>query len=341
MTGLRFEILGPLRAYRAGEPIDLGPLRQQAVLALLLLQPGHPIPLPEIVAVLWSGDPPENGDEIALRYIGNLRRALDPSLIKLTPHGYVTHATTDADLFRTPLTRPGEATPDKLREALSLWKSAPLPGLTGPFFNAARARLTSEHAQLTARLRNHTPPTPTSAEPAPPSRAEPAHSTPSRAEPAQPTPARTGPAQPTPAHAEPAQPTPARTGPAQPTPAHTEPTPAHAELARPPAHAEPARSTPAGTGAVHPAPTRTMPVRSEPTRAAPDRLDPTRVETGHPGPSTPVPAHADPARAEAANSDPDDAEAYSEPVDPWDGHDLFPPDYSNDAVRSTSTSWPS
>ncbi|MFE6980391.1 hypothetical protein [Streptomyces griseus] len=37
---LRFEVLGPLAAWRGGTPLELGPLKRQAVLAALLLRQG-------------------------------------------------------------------------------------------------------------------------------------------------------------------------------------------------------------------------------------------------------------------------------------------------------------
>ena len=40
--GPRFEVLGPLRAWRGEKAIDLGPLQQRVVLAVLLLQAGRP-----------------------------------------------------------------------------------------------------------------------------------------------------------------------------------------------------------------------------------------------------------------------------------------------------------
>jgi DNA-binding SARP family transcriptional activator len=159
-VALRFEILGPVRAYRGAEPVDLGPLRQQAVLAVLLLHAGEPVPVDRIVDALWSGDPPANGIDIVQRYVGALRRALDPertSLIALTPGGYVLRAgegAVDAGLFRAALARARTArqvgnpgvVKDEAGHALGLRRGEPLAGLTGPVFGSARARLDEEHA---------------------------------------------------------------------------------------------------------------------------------------------------------------------------------------------------
>ncbi|MEU4690977.1 winged helix-turn-helix domain-containing protein [Actinoplanes sp. NPDC023714] len=155
---LRFEILGPVRAFRGAEQVDIGPVRQRAVLALLLLNAGTPVPLEEIVTALWNGDPPENGVDIVQRYVGNLRRALDPdrtALIAYTEGGYVLRPSeSDAGEFRAALTRAhtehrtgnlDEAT-SQVSRALDLWRSEPLTGLTGPVFESARARLNLERA---------------------------------------------------------------------------------------------------------------------------------------------------------------------------------------------------
>ncbi|MEU7908573.1 winged helix-turn-helix domain-containing protein [Actinoplanes sp. NPDC049118] len=170
-VALRFEILGSLRAYRGSEPVDLGPPRQQAVLAMLLLDAGRPVPVHRIVAALWSGDPPENGVDVVQRHIGALRRALDPqrtSLIALTDAGYVLRAdenAVDAEAFRAALARTEHGT-DEIRRALDSWRDEPPAGLTGPVFEAARARLNDERATASNLLAEPAPAQPAKAEPA-------------------------------------------------------------------------------------------------------------------------------------------------------------------------------
>lgn len=158
---LRFEILGDVRVLRNGDPVDLGPAKQRAVLAVLLLQPGRPVPTHQVVDAVWGDDPPENGANVVQKYVAGLRRVLDPDraprtpgeLLALTGSGYVlrtAEGTLDADEFLSALTRsateraagrPAEAA-ETLRAALALWRGEALAGLTGPVFEAARARLT-------------------------------------------------------------------------------------------------------------------------------------------------------------------------------------------------------
>ncbi|MFF5076002.1 winged helix-turn-helix domain-containing protein [Actinoplanes sp. NPDC000266] len=317
--GVRFEILGPVRAYRDAAPVDLGPVKQQALLALLLLREGRPVPVPDIVTTLWSGDPPPNATETVYRFIGNLRRALGPALIVRTDAGYVLHpdeGAVDAHAFRA------AATTGDTSRALSFWRGDPLAGLTGPFFQAARTRLVEERARL--------PLDPTRAEPAP---------SPARTEPA-PSPARTEPALP-PARAEPAPPPvdPARAAPPRVDRTRVEPASPHVGRSRVesgPWPVDPARADPA-----RPRVDRTR-VESAPPRVDRTRVEPasphvgrTRVESGpwpvDPARADPAPPRVDRTRVEpshirAAGEAEDGESHYGEPVDPWDGHDLFPPD---------------
>ncbi|HEY0535382.1 MAG TPA: BTAD domain-containing putative transcriptional regulator [Actinoplanes sp.] len=162
---MRFEILGEVRALRGSDVVDLGPAKQRAVLAVLLLQPGRPVPTHQIVDAVWGDDPPENGANVVQKYVAGLRRVLDPDraprtpgeLLALTGSGYVLRtgeASVDAEEFQAALAladthrragRPAEAS-IALRGALALWRGDALAGLTGPVFEAARARLAETRA---------------------------------------------------------------------------------------------------------------------------------------------------------------------------------------------------
>jgi DNA-binding SARP family transcriptional activator len=164
-TTLRFEILGDVRVLRDAAPVDLGPAKQRAVLAVLLLQPGRPVPTHQIVDAVWGDEPPENGANVVQKYVAGLRRVLDPDraprtpgeLLALTGSGYVlrtAEATVDADEFQTALAtadthrragRSAEAS-EALRAALALWRGEALSGLGGPVFEAARTRLAEARA---------------------------------------------------------------------------------------------------------------------------------------------------------------------------------------------------
>ena len=82
---LRFEILGEVQVLRGGRAVDLGPAKQRAVLAVLLLQAGRPVPTHQIVDAVWGDEPPENGANVVQKYVAGLRRVLDPGRAPRTP----------------------------------------------------------------------------------------------------------------------------------------------------------------------------------------------------------------------------------------------------------------
>ncbi|MEU8611931.1 helix-turn-helix domain-containing protein, partial [Actinoplanes sp. NPDC048791] len=111
---LRFEILGDVRALRGTEEVDLGPAKQRAVLAVLLLNAGRPVPTHQIVDAVWGDEPPENGSNVVQKYVAGLRRMLEPDrsprtpgeLIALANGGYVLRVDAgalDADRFQAGL----------------------------------------------------------------------------------------------------------------------------------------------------------------------------------------------------------------------------------------------
>ncbi|MET8566373.1 BTAD domain-containing putative transcriptional regulator [Streptomyces flaveolus] len=77
---VRFSLLGPLRAWRDGTELPLGPRQQRLILAALLARAGRPVPLADLVDLLWEGDPPTSAANAVHRYVGVLRRLLEPDL---------------------------------------------------------------------------------------------------------------------------------------------------------------------------------------------------------------------------------------------------------------------
>jgi DNA-binding SARP family transcriptional activator len=77
---IRFRVLGLIRAWRDDVELDLGPRQRQLILALLLVADGRPVDLAEFVALLWVDDPPPSAVNVVHRYIGGLRRLLEPEL---------------------------------------------------------------------------------------------------------------------------------------------------------------------------------------------------------------------------------------------------------------------
>jgi len=77
---LRMAVLGPVRAWRDDVELELGPPQQRALLALLVAHAGLPVPLEEIAGTLWDAQPPASAPNAIRRFVGNLRRVLEPDL---------------------------------------------------------------------------------------------------------------------------------------------------------------------------------------------------------------------------------------------------------------------
>ncbi|CAM5251149.1 AfsR/SARP family transcriptional regulator [Streptomyces aurantiogriseus] len=157
---MRFEVLGPVRAWREDDELDLGFPQQRALLALLLAHTGRAVPTSEVLDVLWAERPPASAQNVVRRYAGALRRLLEPELpprapgrrLLRRPGGYLLAAEPDeVDLLRfRELTRQGkraaatgrpETAARSFTEALEEWRGPVAMGIP------ASAR---EHVQFTA-----------------------------------------------------------------------------------------------------------------------------------------------------------------------------------------------
>lgn len=162
---LDFTVLGPVRAWRGGTRLDLGPLRQQALLAALLLRPDMTVSRRELLDGVWGVEPPGSGSKIVPVYVHRLRRCLGPlgehaqeSVIARERGGYrFVSQGTAVDVMRLDETADGAAAARRSGDlaaaasacdkALGLFQGEPLAGLPGPFAEAERLRL--EERRLT------------------------------------------------------------------------------------------------------------------------------------------------------------------------------------------------
>ncbi|XVU29747.1 ATP-binding protein [Actinoplanes sp. CA-054009] len=144
---MRYGILGPTWAERDdGTPVRTGGARLRALLALLLLEAGRPVPVERLIDGLWGDDPPAGALNAVQSNVSRLRQDLP---IEYAATGYrlaVEPDEVDAHRFerlaaegRRALTsgETGRAA-TLLREALSLWRAETPADLGGP----AAARLT-------------------------------------------------------------------------------------------------------------------------------------------------------------------------------------------------------
>ncbi|MCK2220544.1 AAA family ATPase [Actinomadura sp. ATCC 31491] len=160
--GIVIHLLGPVTA-DAGDaaPLDLGPARQRATLAVLACAAARPVPMDRIVAGIWGLDAPRTAEQSVYTYIAGLRRVFEPGrgrrepsrILAGTPAGYVLDvppAQVDALAFAGQVAEAREAAADGahpralrlLDLALARWRGTALSGLPGPFAEAERARLT-------------------------------------------------------------------------------------------------------------------------------------------------------------------------------------------------------
>jgi DNA-binding SARP family transcriptional activator len=155
---VRFEVLGPLRAWRGNDAIDLGPVQQQVVFAVLLLQQNRAIARQQLINAVWGEADPSSATNLVQRHVSALRQALELSRYPLagqlvwTNAGYVLTVPAgglDLEAFDrdVDMARKARAAGDlasaaeTLRSALRLWRGPLCDGLSSPFLDAQRDRL--------------------------------------------------------------------------------------------------------------------------------------------------------------------------------------------------------
>jgi DNA-binding SARP family transcriptional activator len=133
-------VLGPLEARIAGEPVDLGPPKQRAVLVHLLLHANRAVSIGRLIDELWPEDPPDTARHAIQVYVSRLRTALgDAARITSRSGAYslqLAPGELDLERFRSLVedarAQLGEDPPAAargLREALSLWRGRALADL--------------------------------------------------------------------------------------------------------------------------------------------------------------------------------------------------------------------
>ena len=164
---VRFEVLGPMRAWHGRTELDLGSPQQRAVLAMLLLARGRQVSLDGLVDGLWEGHVPRSATGTVRTYVSRLRRilALDAGAqhdgpIESIGDGYLLRlgpALLDLNSFERWL---GEARAARERgdtargarllgDALRLWRGTALAGVPGPYADSRRVPLAELHVTAT------------------------------------------------------------------------------------------------------------------------------------------------------------------------------------------------
>ncbi|MEU6428278.1 BTAD domain-containing putative transcriptional regulator [Microbispora sp. NPDC046973] len=146
---MSFAVLGPLDVRRDGRPVEVGGQRLRALLTLLLLDAGRTVSTEALVAGVWDDRPPSGVGNALQALVSRLRATLGRGLVVGGPSGYrlaVSPDQVDLHLFAR-LAREGAAAltagdPGRaaglLREALGLWRGAPLTDLPNAEAEVAR-----------------------------------------------------------------------------------------------------------------------------------------------------------------------------------------------------------
>ena len=150
---MEFRLLGPLEAGERTAPVELGPEKQRALLALLLLDANHAVSLSRLIEGLWGEAPPEKAVKAIQTYVSRLRKALPQGVLSTRPHGYaieVDPGELDLHVFECLLEegrgglaegRPAAAG-EALQRALGLWRGPALAEFAAePFAASEGARL--------------------------------------------------------------------------------------------------------------------------------------------------------------------------------------------------------
>ncbi|GLW11179.1 regulatory protein AfsR [Microtetraspora sp. NBRC 13810] len=169
--GLRFAVLGPVRAWRDGLELELGTPLQRSILAMLLLREGRAVTPTEIIDAVWGEDAPPRALGALRTYVSRLRAVLEPDrsprarpdLLTSVGKGYalrLPEGALDLTLFERGVARAetarradraGEAAA-LLRESLELCGGEPLAGAVGPYADHQRDRLTERRINVVESL---------------------------------------------------------------------------------------------------------------------------------------------------------------------------------------------
>jgi DNA-binding SARP family transcriptional activator/tetratricopeptide (TPR) repeat protein len=157
---LRFELLGPMRAWQGDTELNLGPVQQQVVLAALVLNANRPVGRDQLIDAVWGPDAPAYAVNLLQKHVSALRRILDPvrsarepsKLLSWTGAGYLLTMPADhidIEMFDREVRRAraaratGDLTgaADALHTALGAWRGPACDGLYSPLVDAERQRL--------------------------------------------------------------------------------------------------------------------------------------------------------------------------------------------------------
>ncbi|MYW91388.1 AfsR/SARP family transcriptional regulator [Amycolatopsis rubida] len=161
--GLEFAVLGPVRGWYGGRPLELGPVLRTTMLVALLLRPDVTVSRAELVDRVWGEHPPESDGVPG--YLYQLRKSLAAggadakSVLRTDPGGYrFAGAGVEVDAVRVDeiAARAKKAAAagalaaaaEGYGQALAFYEGVPLAGLPGPFAERERRRFAERRIGL-------------------------------------------------------------------------------------------------------------------------------------------------------------------------------------------------
>ncbi|MFE5853276.1 BTAD domain-containing putative transcriptional regulator [Streptomyces sp. NPDC056500] len=156
---LRFSVLGPVRAWRGGDPLPSGSPQQRALLAALLLRDGRTATAAELIDAIWGDDPPSQALAAVRTYASRLRKVLSVNALVSESGGYAIRIRRDCLDLSTAQelaveAEKARATGDRnharalLNKSLGLWDGEALANVPGPYAESQRVRLDEWRLQL-------------------------------------------------------------------------------------------------------------------------------------------------------------------------------------------------
>ena len=133
---MEFRILGPLEVVQDETPLVLGGQKQRALLGLLVLHAGSVVSTDRLLDQLWGEQPPRTALTSLQNQISQLRKLLGAAAVVTRAPGYVLDVDAEQvdslrfeQLVGAARALPPEERAPRLREALALWRGAPLADL--------------------------------------------------------------------------------------------------------------------------------------------------------------------------------------------------------------------
>jgi DNA-binding SARP family transcriptional activator len=163
---ISFAVLGPIEVYSpGGGRCALGGTKAERLLAVLLLEANHVVPVHRLISAIWDEEPPNTAAHQVRKTVAELRKRLpagDMLLITDGPGYRINPEREQVDLLRfrflleqaRRLESDGQNTGavECLQQALALWRGEVLAGTGGFVIEAAAETLREEHDNALERL---------------------------------------------------------------------------------------------------------------------------------------------------------------------------------------------